>query len=86
MKESQSLDTKCEILYGDCPDTPPPEWAPLLQIPKPEFRAVKSGSVPFLDLPNEACRRNESCPVTVLLTGDNPTFGKSKNRFYTFIF
>uniref|UniRef100_A0A0V0IV07 Putative ABC transporter A family member 7-like n=1 Tax=Solanum chacoense TaxID=4108 RepID=A0A0V0IV07_SOLCH len=53
------------------------EWPPLLQIPSPQFRAVMTDSMPFSGLPDASCRGTGSCPVTVLITGNNRTIGES---------
>ncbi|KAF8399432.1 hypothetical protein HHK36_015297 [Tetracentron sinense] len=55
---------------GTCPIPSPPEWPALLQIPAPEYRAVRTDFIPFTDLPDDLCKRTGSCPVTILLTGD----------------
>ncbi|XP_031262245.1 ABC transporter A family member 7-like [Pistacia vera] len=54
----------------------PPEWPPLLQIPAPEYRAVRNDFMTFTDLPNESCKINGSCPAIFLLTGNNRSFGE----------
>uniref|UniRef100_A0A2P2MFL1 ABC transporter family protein n=1 Tax=Rhizophora mucronata TaxID=61149 RepID=A0A2P2MFL1_RHIMU len=59
---------------SNCPIPSPPEWPPLLQVPSPEYRAVKTSV--FADLPNESCRRTGSCPVTILVTGSNQSLGE----------
>ncbi|VVA27959.1 PREDICTED: ATP-dependent RNA [Prunus dulcis] len=46
-------------------------------MPAPRYRAVRSDFVPFTDLPNESCRKTESCPVTILVTGNNQSFGET---------
>nr|GMC74272.1 ABC transporter A family member 7-like [Ipomoea batatas] len=55
----------------------PNEIPPLLQVPSPQFRAVRDGSIPFPDLPDASCRETGSCPATVLVTGNNITLGES---------
>ncbi|XP_070006475.1 ABC transporter A family member 7-like isoform X2 [Nicotiana sylvestris] len=55
----------------------PDEFPPLLQIPSPQFRAVKTDSLPFSGLPDASCRETGSCPATVLITGNNRTLGES---------
>ncbi|CAN1138755.1 ABC transporter A family member 7 [Linum perenne] len=80
-------DGKCEkvcgLQYSDaqqaaaCPISSPPQWSPVLQVPAPEYRAVKTDFLPFNDLPNESCRLTGTCPVTVLVTGNNRTLGQS---------
>ncbi|KAF6159969.1 hypothetical protein GIB67_033053 [Kingdonia uniflora] len=60
---------------GTCPIPSPPEWPALMQLPRPEYRAVNIE--PFTDLPDESCRRTGSCPVTILVTGGNRSLGES---------
>ncbi|XAR50077.1 Quaternary-amine-transporting ATPase [Bertholletia excelsa] len=60
-----------------CPVPSPPEWPPLLQVPGPEYRAVKTDFVSFTDLPDEACRRTGSCPATIVFTGSNYSLAES---------
>nr|GEV78910.1 ABC transporter A family member 7 [Tanacetum cinerariifolium] len=73
----------CGIQYSDlsqvatCPIPSPPEWPPVLQMPDPMFRAVRTDFLEFDDLPSESCRRDGSCPVSVLVTGRNQSFGQS---------
>ncbi|PWA77372.1 ABC2-like protein [Artemisia annua] len=73
----------CGIQYSDlsqvatCPIPSPPEWPPVLQMPDPKFRAVRTDFMEFDDLPSESCRRDGSCPVSVLVTGRNQSFGES---------
>ncbi|XP_048138720.1 ABC transporter A family member 7-like isoform X2 [Rhodamnia argentea] len=72
----------CGIQYstvdqvGTCPILNPPKWPPLLQIPAPQYRAVKTSFIPFNDLPNDSCRRTGSCPATILFTGNNQSLGE----------
>ncbi|XP_073143575.1 ABC transporter A family member 10-like isoform X2 [Henckelia pumila] len=54
----------------------PNNTPPLLQVPYPDFRAVKSKNTEFEDLPDESCKKMESCPVTILVTGENRTLGE----------
>lgn len=65
------------ISVDNCVIPKPTEWPPLLQMPAPRYRAVRSDFVPFTDLPNESCRKTESCRVTILMTGNNQFFGES---------
>lgn len=55
----------------------PPKYPPLLQVPKPQFRATQSDFIPFTDLPDESCKQANSCPATILVTGSNQTFAES---------
>ncbi|XP_030473856.1 ABC transporter A family member 7-like isoform X1 [Syzygium oleosum] len=72
----------CGIQYSTidqvdtCSIPNPPEWPPLLQIPAPQYRAVKTDFIPINDLPNDSCRRTGSCPATILFTGNNQTLGE----------
>ncbi|KAI4336022.1 hypothetical protein L6164_014600 [Bauhinia variegata] len=85
----QCQERVCGIEYSDvdqaptCPIPNPPEWPPLLQVPAPQYRAVQTDVFPFSEFPNESCRRTGSCPVTMLFTGNNQTFGEilSGNMF-----
>ncbi|KAK0586980.1 hypothetical protein LWI29_015655 [Acer saccharum] len=80
---------RCGLEFSDldqaasCPINSPPEWPPMLQIPVPEFRAVKTDFISFSDLPNESCRSTGSCPATILFTGTNRSLGEilSRNMF-----
>ncbi|XP_024007096.1 ABC transporter A family member 10 [Eutrema salsugineum] len=79
--------TKCgsEVDFpgGDCPIPNPALLPPMLQIPEPESRAVKADFFPYGDLPDKSCRKTGTCPVTILLTGNNHSLGKalSANMF-----
>ncbi|CAI9757523.1 unnamed protein product [Fraxinus pennsylvanica] len=72
---------KCGIEYstldqvGTCPIPHPPEWPPLLQIPAQRYRAVRTDFISYSDLSDESCKTTGSCPVTMLLTGNNQTLG-----------
>ncbi|KAJ0988058.1 hypothetical protein J5N97_006414 [Dioscorea zingiberensis] len=72
-----SCENVCAIQYStpdqvdSCQIPSPPEWPALLQVPRPEHRAVKTGSDTFVGLPEKSCRDSDSCPVTVLFTGQN---------------
>ena len=78
----------CGIQYSDlsqvatCPIPSPPEWPPVLQMPDPKFRAVWTNFMEFDDLPSDSCRRDGSCPVSVLVTGRNQSFGESMSFLY----
>ena len=60
---------------SSCPIPQIPAFPPLLQLPY--YSAVRTDFLPFNDLPDESCRRNRSCPATILLTGNNQTLGES---------
>ncbi|KAF5734705.1 ABC transporter A family member 7 [Tripterygium wilfordii] len=72
----------CGLQYSDldqagtCPIPSPQEWPPLLQIPAPEYRAVRTDFVSFTDLPDESCRSTGSCPATLLYTGNNQSLAE----------
>lgn len=61
-----------------CSIPSPPEWPPVLQLPDPQFRAVRTDFVSFGDLPSDSCRDTGSCPVTLLITGNNQSLGESE--------
>jgi len=78
------VEEECGLEHSDldqvttCPIPNPQEWPPLLQVPAPKYRAVRTDNFPFSDYPNASCRRNGSCPVTMLFTGTNQSFGQGK--------
>ncbi|KAI9181186.1 hypothetical protein LWI28_012282 [Acer negundo] len=84
---NNTSENKCgsgAVKAASCPVPNPQEWPPMLQIPEPDYRAVRTDFVKFSDLPYESCRRNGSCPATVLLTGNNHSLGQivlSQNMF-----
>uniref|UniRef100_A0A0E0M0B7 ABC transporter domain-containing protein n=1 Tax=Oryza punctata TaxID=4537 RepID=A0A0E0M0B7_ORYPU len=61
-----------------CEVPSPPRWPALIQVPWPGFRAVGTASQPFDDLPNPLCRDDGSCPVTLLVTGENQTLAERR--------
>ena len=71
-----------------CAVTNPAEWAPLLQIPGSP--AVRTSLIPFEDLPDQSCRLcnkpqhmcRETCPVTMLFTGNNKSFAEGIEYIY----
>lgn len=73
----------CGIQYSNllqastCSIPRPPEWPPLLQLPAPPFRAVRTDLLSSQDLPSDSCKRTDSCRVTVLTTGNNQSLGES---------
>lgn len=77
------VEEQCGLEHSDldqvstCPVPNPQEWPPLLQVPAPQYRAVRTDNFPFSDYPNASCRRNGSCPVTMLFTGRNQSFGEA---------
>lgn len=60
-----------------CAIPSPPRWPALIQVPQPQFRAVRTVSQPFDDLPDPSCRDSLSCPATVLITGKDRGFAES---------
>jgi hypothetical protein len=74
----------CGILYStvdqarSCPIQNPTEWPALLQLPRPEYRAVHDPSSVFTGLPDASCRKSESCPAIVPFTGANETVSNGK--------
>lgn len=79
-------DGQCEQVCGlqystvdqsfTCPIPSPPEWPPLLQVPAPEYRAVRT-DFSHGDLPSESCKVSGACPATILITGNNSSLGQS---------
>ncbi|XP_058226426.1 ABC transporter A family member 10-like isoform X2 [Rhododendron vialii] len=57
--------------FTECSIPWPHEFPPLLEIPDSEDRAVRTAFLPFGDLPDGSCKKTNSCPVTVLVTGSN---------------
>ncbi|KAL8465014.1 hypothetical protein ACS0TY_034480 [Phlomoides rotata] len=76
-------ETRCGIEYSTldqvftCPIPHPQEWPPLLQVPAQQHRAVRTDFISHRDLPDDSCKRTGSCPVTMLISGNNQTFGQS---------
>ncbi|KAJ3687005.1 hypothetical protein LUZ61_016169 [Rhynchospora tenuis] len=64
----------------------PQKWPPLVQVPKPEFRAARSTYMPYNDLPDLCTKDNYSCPTTFLMTATNRSFaqGLMDNMFTAF--
>ncbi|CAA7025257.1 unnamed protein product [Microthlaspi erraticum] len=60
-----------------CPIPNPPLLPPMLEIPEPQSRAVKSNFLPYSDLPDVSCRKTGTCPVTILITGNNQSLGQA---------
>lgn len=90
--QCDSTEKVCGIQYStldqasSCPIPSPPEWPPLLQIPAPEYRAVRTDFLSFMDLPDQSCRNSGSCPASILLTGNNQTLGESTLSLSPFLF
>uniref|UniRef100_K3ZQI4 ABC transporter domain-containing protein n=1 Tax=Setaria italica TaxID=4555 RepID=K3ZQI4_SETIT len=76
----------CGIQYstldqvGSCPIPSPPRWPALIQVPRADFRAVRTSSQPFDDLPDPLCRVSWSCPATVLVTGNDKAVAGAISR------
>ncbi|KAF6155709.1 hypothetical protein GIB67_007146 [Kingdonia uniflora] len=78
------LGSSSSNLTGPCVVSSPPEWPVLMQVPGPEFRAIRTDFIPFNDLPDGSCKKIGSCPATILLTGGNQTLGQSiAENFFT---
>nr|GEZ63834.1 ABC transporter A family member 7-like isoform X1 [Tanacetum cinerariifolium] len=73
----------CGIQYSNllqattCSIPRPLEWPPLLQLPDPHFRAVRTDFLSSQDLPSDSCKSTDSCRVTVLTTGENQSLGEN---------
>ncbi|KAL1210258.1 ABC transporter A family member 3 [Cardamine amara subsp. amara] len=75
---------KCEMVCGIeystrdqgvfCAIPKPQPWPPLILIPRPQARAFDSS---FTD---DSCRRKNTCPVTILFTGNNQSLGAIMSR------
>uniref|UniRef100_A0A0D3H5X1 ABC transporter domain-containing protein n=1 Tax=Oryza barthii TaxID=65489 RepID=A0A0D3H5X1_9ORYZ len=82
--EGTCLRKECGIQHStleqvwSCEVPSPPRWPALIQVPWPGFRAVGTASQPFDDLPNPLCRGDGSCPVTLLVTGENQTLAERR--------
>ncbi|CAL9048514.1 unnamed protein product [Musa banksii] len=72
----------CGIQYSSldqfdaCPISSPFEWPAMLQVPRPESRAVTSDHPTPAGLPDESCKVSQSCPASVLFTGGNQSFAQ----------
>ncbi|XP_064955602.1 ABC transporter A family member 7-like [Musa acuminata AAA Group] len=72
----------CGIQYSSldqfdaCPISTPFESPALLQVPRPESRAVTSDHPTPAGLPDESCKVSQSCPASVLFTGGNQSFAQ----------
>ncbi|KAG8047198.1 hypothetical protein GUJ93_ZPchr0008g12512 [Zizania palustris] len=62
---------------GSCPIHSPTPWPALVQVPRPESRAVRTASQPFDGLPDPICRDTGSCPASLLVTGKNRSIAES---------
>ncbi|CAN6456039.1 unnamed protein product [Victoria cruziana] len=89
-KADGTCQTVCGIEYSTldqvftCPIPSPPQWPAVLQIPRPELRAVESPSDPIQHLPPASCRSTQSCPVTILFTGGNQSLAEGiVGNFFT---
>ncbi|CAL9115645.1 unnamed protein product [Musa acuminata var. zebrina] len=73
----------CGIQYSSldqfdaCLISSPFEWPAMLQVPRPESRAVTSDHPTPAGLPDESCKVSQSCPASVLFTGGNQSFAQS---------
>ncbi|ESQ45794.1 hypothetical protein EUTSA_v10010102mg [Eutrema salsugineum] len=76
-KESCGIEFSSPDQAFFCSIASPPRWPPLLQIPPPESRAVRTSFLSDIGLPDESCRRTGTCPVTILFTGNNRSVGTS---------
>ncbi|KAL6599302.1 hypothetical protein ACP70R_045796 [Stipagrostis hirtigluma subsp. patula] len=77
---------ECGIQYStleqvaSCSIPSPPRWPALIQVPRADFRAVKTPSQPFGDLPDPSCRDSWSCSATVLVTGKYKAIAEGISR------
>ncbi|KAF3783031.1 ABC transporter A family member 7, partial [Nymphaea thermarum] len=89
-KGDGTCETVCGIEYStldqvfSCPIPHPPKWPAVLQIPRPELRAVESPSDSIQGLLPGSCRSTQSCPVTILFTGGNQSLAEGLvGNFFT---
>lgn len=75
-KVAQSCGSNDVLPSSDCPIPNPPLLPPMLEIPEPQSRAVKANLFPYDDLPDMSCRKTGTCPVTILITGNNQSLGQ----------
>ncbi|KAJ7541144.1 hypothetical protein O6H91_10G048600 [Diphasiastrum complanatum] len=79
---SAGCEKRCGIQYSDqdqvssCAILSPTEWPALLQVPRPQYRAVDNHNAQFPGLPDASCRDTKSCPATFLYTGQNQTLAE----------
>ncbi|KAM0829646.1 hypothetical protein ACQ4PT_066761 [Festuca glaucescens] len=75
--------TECGVQYStvrqvpSCPVPSPPRWPALVQVPRPQYRAVRTASHSFGGLPDPTCRDTGSCPAVFLVTGGNRSLVQS---------
>ncbi|CAL4998484.1 unnamed protein product [Urochloa decumbens] len=75
--------TECGVQHstldqvGSCPIPSPTPWPALVQLPRPESRAVRIDGQTFEGLPDPTCRDTGSCPAAVLVTGGNRSLAES---------
>jgi hypothetical protein len=75
--------TECGVQHstldqvGSCPIPNPTPWPALVQVPRPESRAVRTAGQSFDGLPDPSCRDTGSCPAAVLVTGNNRSLAQS---------
>eukprot|EP01018_Ginkgo_biloba_P024057 Gb_37630 [translate_table: standard] len=73
----------CGIQYstldqvGTCAIPSPPMWPAFMQVPRPQYRAVKTDSNEFTGLPDDSCLKTNFCPATLLYTGQNKSMAES---------
>lgn len=68
-------DDDLQYNFTQCWIPTPHEYPPLLQMPNSDDRAVRTNFLPFGDLPDGSCKKTDSCPATVLVTGNNKSLG-----------
>uniref|UniRef100_A0A453FZP1 ABC transporter domain-containing protein n=1 Tax=Aegilops tauschii subsp. strangulata TaxID=200361 RepID=A0A453FZP1_AEGTS len=67
--------TPDQVAY--CQILSPPRWPALIQVPRPQSRAVRTASQPSNGLPEPTCRVTRSCPAAFLVTGSNRSLTES---------
>ncbi|CAL9114054.1 unnamed protein product, partial [Musa textilis] len=62
--------------FDSRPISSPFEWPVLLQVPRPESRAVTSDQPTPAGFPDESCKVSQSWPALVIFTGGNQSFAQ----------
>ena len=76
----------CGLQYSNQDQAPfcavanPQQWPAVLQVPKPQFRAIQTTAFPDL-VADTTCREDNACPTSILYTGSNRTTADCKYPF-----
>ncbi|CAN8278112.1 unnamed protein product [Cochlearia groenlandica] len=75
-----NCEMKCGVEYSTrdqgvfCAIPNPQPWSPLMLIPRPQSRAFDAS------LTDVSCKQRNTCPITILITGNNQTIGTTLSR------